>query len=859
MDGMHLVEPDVDAIRRDLTFFTARWRELEPDAILELRALGEGRQPKIGRFTVDRLEEAIEWATDLNAAGLNIYMVRNPIRPDLPPTQKGAEDRDIIGAIFLWADGDTEEAARNVLAFDNPRNTAAVVTGRVPFPRPHPYWALDEWITDMAAWTDLQRRIAAHLKTDRAVVNPSRIMRVGGTVSYPTKRKQSAGRVKEIAEVYTEYDPPRPRVTVAQMQAAFPPLPASPGATSATHGAFAIDTSPAITGRTGDDYAEILQRARTDGEKHGGVRDLTASLAGAGVPMAMARAIAQEACPVWDDNAEKLLTSAYSKYYTEPFTPEAPFASPAAPAMAPGPQVEPAAPIGELVRPISLDLESKPPRFPLDILPPVLRAYAEEQVAHKGATAPIAAMSALGAVVAAVDKRICVKVNEGGWKEHPVLWLMGVATASAKKTPIARDATKAVIRFEEEMGRENESAWSEYRLAHEIYKKRRTAYTSAMAKDAEVIPDRPIPPEKPPSRRMTVKDTTTEGLIKVLETNPHGVTLMADELTQWFGQMDAYSGNRNGGASKDRGIWLQAYNSDSYIVDRKGTETDAPSIYVENLAVAIVGFGQPSALLDAFKNLPHDGLLQRFAPFIGKASTLADDDAIDRQIASAFHSTIERICHLKVQNTEVQLSKDAAQLRRHWWSNEVWPIIESEMLSSPMTSHLAKIEGNVFRWALVLHVADCAARGVFPGSEDLSADTMWRAIRLHDEYLIPAILHLYEVVFGDDETGAKAREVANWILASGKESFTLRDLTRSGPRWLRKGVSDQEKYAILRWLEDAGWIASDPRDTRRPPRDWQVNPLTHSEFADQALREKARRNVIAEKLAQMRAEPREDT
>jgi hypothetical protein len=67
--------------------------------------------------------------------------------------------------------------------------------------------------------------------------------------------------------------------------------------------------------RTAGDYADILRRARTDGEKHEGVRSLTASLAGAGVPRALTEAIVKEACPIWDRNVEKLIQGAYDKFY----------------------------------------------------------------------------------------------------------------------------------------------------------------------------------------------------------------------------------------------------------------------------------------------------------------------------------------------------------------------------------------------------------------------------------------------------------------------------------------------------------------------------------------------------------------
>nr|QQZ50288.1 hypothetical protein JKL49_00735 [Phenylobacterium glaciei] len=64
------------------------------------------------------------------------------------------------------------------------RYSMLVMTGAVPESRPHFYWRLEEPCANLPAWTARQRAIAAHLGGD-AVINPSRIMRLAGTVNYP--------------------------------------------------------------------------------------------------------------------------------------------------------------------------------------------------------------------------------------------------------------------------------------------------------------------------------------------------------------------------------------------------------------------------------------------------------------------------------------------------------------------------------------------------------------------------------------------------------------------------------------------------------------------------------------------------
>lgn len=307
---------DADEIRRDLEYMTARWHELDTPAVFEVRAFKEDCAPKSAKFSPDWMDDAVEWCESLNGLGYNIYAVRNPIRHDAG--SGSASDSDIIAAFFLWADCDDLTSASNVKRFDGPKYSAAVTTGRTPSTRVHVYWKLQEPCTDMAVWRDMQQRIAAHFNSDKAVVNPSRIMRVGGTVSYPFKKKQEKGYVKELTTIRTEYPEEREAVTMDQMDRVFASAPQ--GNIKNIDNALHIDTGEAK--RTADEYADILRRARTDGEKHTGVRDLSASLAGQGVSRALAEAIIRDACPVWDDGVEKLIDSAYDKYFNAPDEPK---------------------------------------------------------------------------------------------------------------------------------------------------------------------------------------------------------------------------------------------------------------------------------------------------------------------------------------------------------------------------------------------------------------------------------------------------------------------------------------------------------------------------------------------------------
>lgn len=218
------VQSNTDDIRQHLEEITESWASLGEDAVFELRFLtaqAPAEVKNVARFRPDQIDEAVDHAEAMNKHRLNAYVTINPIRPDVVLPGKAAADAHIIAARYCWADADTEQAAKNILSFAGPKHTMAVVTGRTPHTRPHIYWELDEWHYDLAEWSALQRRIAATLGTDPAVINPSRIMRLAGTINWPNPKKIEKGYVPEVATLRVRFKDPRPPVGFAQMLQAF--------------------------------------------------------------------------------------------------------------------------------------------------------------------------------------------------------------------------------------------------------------------------------------------------------------------------------------------------------------------------------------------------------------------------------------------------------------------------------------------------------------------------------------------------------------------------------------------------------------------------------------------------------------
>lgn len=145
-------------------------------------------------FDLGSLDDLTAQAQAWNREKKNIYIGATLKTPSTAPFGR-TSDSDAHAAWAYWLDLDEPGApaqARTLAARLPP--SLVVVTGTVPYEREHWWWLLDEPVADMAALRAQIGAIAGALGGDPRVVNPSRIMRLAGTVAWPVK----PGRVPEL-------------------------------------------------------------------------------------------------------------------------------------------------------------------------------------------------------------------------------------------------------------------------------------------------------------------------------------------------------------------------------------------------------------------------------------------------------------------------------------------------------------------------------------------------------------------------------------------------------------------------------------------------------------------------------------
>jgi hypothetical protein len=198
--GGSSMSPDKDVIHQFLSLLTEPWKECSPKGQLELRFLAKGKSASIARFADDQLMDATDYIVQMNTDNLNTYVCINPVAEKPLKAREGAKDADILRAHFAFADCDEPGSAER-LKSSTPSHDFSVVTGTQPHLRCHYYWQFDQPLQNLAKWSVIQAGFAKAYGSDSCVKNPSRIMRIAGTVSYPSPGKKAKGYEIERTEL----------------------------------------------------------------------------------------------------------------------------------------------------------------------------------------------------------------------------------------------------------------------------------------------------------------------------------------------------------------------------------------------------------------------------------------------------------------------------------------------------------------------------------------------------------------------------------------------------------------------------------------------------------------------------------
>lgn len=486
--------------------------------------------------------------------------------------------------------------------------------------------------------------------------------------------------------------------------------------------------------------------------------------------------------------------------------------------------------------PLDLFAELPAPPISRDMLPRVIADYAFDQADLLGVEPAMIAMPAIVACASVIHDGIEVqpKRHETGWRESARLWCAVVGAPSVRKSPSLKRVLSRLKKINKDLCDENDRKMADYAVEIERFKDAK--------KDAKKNnePD-PAKPDEPQKKRLIVEDVTVEALSEILKHNDRGVLCVQDELTGWFGSMDAYSGGK--GANKDRAHWLEIYNGGHRMVDRvlRG------NVSIPNWSACMVGGIQPEMIRQVAKNMGEDGLMQRFMVVIGRNSGAEQDRPENDQARRVYGELIDRLYAIKPSADVVTLSEDAHRVREEL-TQFAGDLIEYSSLPGGLKSHLGKWSGLFARLLLTYHVIDCCIAGIYPTARPIPGATAERVALLMRRFLLPHAMAYYTDVMGGVGDMEHVRWVAGHILAKKLDVLEHRDLMQAYRVW--RSLDQWKRVRIMVALEDYGWIlpTSDPRPGRQVPQSWAVNPQVHRMFGEASAAEKAKRAEVHERL-----------
>lgn len=407
-----------------------------------------------------------------------------------------------------------------------------------------------------------------------------------------------------------------------------------------------------------------------------------------------------------------------------------------------------------------------PPTFPVEALPPVLRAIVTEGAAAQGVDVAFWGVPLLGILAGCIGATRRVRIT-ADWREPCVVWAALIAASGAGKSPPLRALLKPVRDHDYELHQRSVVALQQYAADLDAWK----------ASFSDGRRPRPMPP---PILAATIDDATMEAVAVRLADNPRGLLAAVDELAGWLNSMDKY---RKGGGDEAR--WLSVHSATSFPIDRKGSASGPARVYVRNPCVSIVGTIQPSI---ARRNL---GSTDRRASgacarMLVAAPRLTAAELTDRAIPTHVHDNYARVIRslldLRLDDdgepVDVPLSETAFSRFRAWHNrNAVACVDAAREGDDDLAAMLSKLRGYAPRIALLLGLAGAAENGTAAIFDVVDDEAMVAAIAIVD-YFENEARRIYGTWADDEATERADRERGSLPSLADR----IAEILRTGPK-----------------------------------------------------------------------------
>lgn len=454
--------------------------------------------------------------------------------------------------------------------------------------------------------------------------------------------------------------------------------------------------------------------------------------------------------------------------------------------------------------------KAHPQPFALDEAPPMIGNLAQAFSRATGIDHSGMIVAATTAAASVISDQYQLEVNPGSdWKVSARQWAFLCAPPSGGKSPTIRPATNPLKLLHAEL-------YGQWKAANEHLKDE----------------------EKAPLPAIYTSDATVPALTEKLKDNPRGILMLNEEFSSWIGAIDSAD---RGESAKNRGDWLQLRDGGPRQIDR----IQRGSVYVPNWGASVLAACTPDGIAKQMKNMPEDGLIQRFVPCIMGTPDLDADGDCTAEI-KLWEQCI-RWAHqfTSIPRHPVRLSPEAREMFE-WERKEQRKLtMATEGFAQAYAAHLGKHPGMLAEIALTFHVF--AGRGE-PGPE-IDAQTMGTAI-LYMRRVRKHAYYLYSAILSTSPAFELAQALARSIVAADEPMTTV------GRDWMTqhcqafKKADDRLRREAVQLLEDADWLeaGSGARGYGGWPSKYAVHERVFQMFAREGEQWRARRAAVRESI-----------
>ena len=507
----------------------------------------------------------------------------------------------------------------------------------------------------------------------------------------------------------------------------------------------------------------------------------------------------------------------------------------------------------------------KLPEFPVDALPPVIRAYAVSAAESVQVPVDMCASACL-AVLALTTQGKYTVMGKADWYEPLNLYVLCIAPPSERKSTILSKVTGPINSYEADYNRrhalEIENCQNEYAVMEKTKERMLSMIADKKAgkkgaaekvekaeemlgdyeKKVAELTEEIVNYKFKKSMKLYSADITSEKLADVLEENDGRIGILSSEGGIFEIMNGAYSGNKEPKID----VFLQAWSGDRIRVDRVGRASNN----IEHPALTMLLMVQPHVISGLVNNKTFSGrgLTARFLYCMPKSAVghrRYRTAGIPETVKESYTELLTNLLDDEINDARVpkliRLSDEADKLLEEFY-DRTEPQIPAEY--AELSGWMGKLVGTVLRIAGIFTralVADRIARASFDEIQDMdtdtdnllvSGDTMKGAIAIGEYYLEHARAAFS--LMGGDEVTSNAMFALEVIGRKGLNGFKTADLMRASKKFKTADATNE----VLKRLTEMGYLRKETPESKksgRPPAPkFIVNPIWLESLRDSA-------------------------